>query len=677
MRATKGGESASRSAFPIMNNPLSFSLRRRASAFLRCMRGIVCFVACLALHAFAGTKDIAPSPDAEVVTAPDALKKLSLEELMDVEVTSVSKTPERLLEAASAIQVLTGEDIKRSGAMNLADALRLASNLEVQQIASHAWVVSARGFDALFANKLLVMIDGRSVYTPLDAGVFWDAQNVLLEDLDRIEVISGPGGTLWGANAVNGVINITTKSAKETQGLYVSGGGGSFLQDFGAVRYGDNVGKDLFYRVYAQRFDRNSTLLPNGKDGTNAWDITQGGFRVDYYPSREDTFTWQGDFYDGTEHNSAVDDSSIDGQNVLGRWKHVFTEDSDFTAQVYFDRTGRQDIPSTITDELLTYDFDFQYRFPLGERQSILCGVGYRFMDDNTPTSTTFAGFVPIGRTMQLFNGFLQDEITLAPHLLKLTLGTKLEHNDFSGFEVQPSGRLAWTPTEHQTIWGAVSRAVRSPSRIDVDYRIPTTPPYAIAGGPKFHSETVIAYELGYRIQPVRQLSLSLATFYNDYDDIYSVELANPPAPLPYTIQNGTDGQSWGVELSGTLQATDWWRLRGGYTYFHKDLWNNPGHTYPKALQDLLGNDPEHQVLLQSIMDLPGNLQLDVTARCVDDLPDPRVPGYFAMDVRIAWTYKRFEVALVGQNLFDNQHPEFSTAQEIPRSVFGSVTWRF
>jgi iron complex outermembrane recepter protein len=618
-------------------------------------------------QAFAGNKE----------PLPGALKKLSVEELMDLEVTLVSKRPEKLSEAASAIQVITGEEIKRSGAMNLADALRLASNLEVQQINSYAWVVSTRGFDALFANKLLVMIDGRSVYTPLDAGVFWDAQNVLLEDIDRIEVVSGPGGTLWGANAVNGVINIITKKAKDTQGLYVSGAGGSFLQDFGAARYGGTVGTNLSYRIYAQRFDRNSTLRPSGGDGMNAWNMAQGGFRIDYDSSEANTLTLQGDSYSGTEYNTSPGNSTLDGQDVLGRWTHTFSEASDARLQFYFDRTWRRDVPSTVSDELHTYDFDFQHRFPLSKRQSVVWGTGYRLMRDHAQTSTPFVGFLPPHRNMQLFSTFVQDEITLVPDRLKFTIGTKLEHNDFSGFELQPSGRLAWTPNKRQTIWGAISRAVRSPSRIDSDYYIPKTPPFAIAGGPNFDSEKLVAYELGYRVQPIRKLSLSIATFYNAYDELYSVEQANRPAPFPYTIQNGAAGQSWGTELSGTYQPTGWWHLRGGYTYFHKDLWSRPGHNVTVAVLASLGNDPSHQFSLQSIMDLPAHFQFDVTAGYVDTLPDPRIPRYFTSSARLAWQFKNLEFSVVGQNLWDNRHPEFYTAQEIPRSIYGKVTLRF
>ena len=614
-------------------------------------------------------------PDAE--SGPAIYKKMSLSELMALEITTASRVPEKLSQSPSAVQVITGEAVHRSGAMNLADALRLAPNLQVGQINSYGWTISSRGFNALFANKLLVMIDGRSVYTPLDAGVFWDAQNILLEDLDRIEVVSGPGGTLWGANAVNGVINIITKSAKDTQGLYVSGGAGSLLRDFGAVRYGGSAGTNLYYRVYAQRFDRNAMDLQDGSRGVDGVNLSQGGFRMDYYPSEVNTLTLQGDFYGGEYNTRIPTNSTLDGQNILGRWTHAFSEESDLSVQMYVDRTWRRDINSTINDELTTYDLDFQHRFPLGGRQTILWGAGYRLMKDETPT-TSFLGFVPEDRNMQLFSGFLQDEITLVPERWKFTIGTKLEHNDFSGFEVQPSVRLAWTPTERQTIWGAISRAVRSPSRIDADYHIPKTPPYFVGGGPDFDSEKVIAYELGYRVQPLRKLSLSLATFFNQYDDVYTVEPRNLAGGFPFTIQNGLEGQSWGVELSGNYQPFERWRLRGGYTYFHKDLWNKPGHSFSEDNIATLGNDPEHQFVLQSMLDLPHRFQFDLTARYIDSLPRPELASYFTFDARLGWQYdEHIELAVVGQNLWQEHHLESPIGEEIPRSVFGTVTVRW
>jgi len=591
---------------------------------------------------------------------------------MNQDVAVVSRRPEKLLESPSAVQVITGEDIHRSGATSLPEALRLASNLEVAQVNSHDWAVSARGFNNTLANKLLVMIDGRSVYTPLDAGVFWDVQNVLLDDVDRIEVVSGPGGSLWGANAVNGVINIVTKSARDTQGMLVEGGGGSFLQDFGAIRYGGSVGTNLFYRVYGQRFDRNAALLPNGKDAPDSGDMSQGGFRLDWYQTEENTFTLSGDSYAGSE-NTIPGNTFMDGQNLLGRFTHIISDTSDLSIQTYFDRTWR-DISQSFADDLKTYDVDFQFRFAWGSRQSITWGAGYRLMQDEVHNTAALA-FVPPNRNMQLFSGFIQDEVTLIPDRLQLPLGTKLEHNDFSGIEAQHTARLAWTPTERHTIWAAVSRAVRSPSRIDTDVELPGVPPFELTGDKNFQSETVLAYEAGYRVRPIEQATLSLATFYNDYNNLRAFA---PVTPTTFIINNGFNGQSWGVELSGTYQATDWWRLRAGYTYLHQDLWPGSAKSAPN-LQE--GNDPQHQVMLQSIMNLPAHFQLDVTGRYIDTLQNPSVPNYVSFDTRIAWWWKdKVEISIVGQNLWDNQHPEFgpaATRQEIPRSVFAKIALWF
>ena len=625
----------------------------------------------LALGALCSSSFGAPAVTNNSPTAAE-LKQLSLEALMNQDVAVVTRRPEKLLESPSAVQVITGEDIHRSGATSLPEALRLASNLEVAQVNSHDWAISARGFNNTLANKLLVMIDGRSVYTPLDAGVFWDAQSVLLSDIDRIEVVSGPGGTLWGANAVNGVINIVTKSARDTQGMLVEGGGGSFLQDFGAVRYGGSNGTNLFYRVYAQRSDRDAALLPSGKTAPDSWDMSQGGFRLDWYPTEENILTVSADSYAGSE-NTTPGNTFLDGQNLLGRFTHTFSDTSDLSIQAYFDRTWR-DISQSFAEDLKTYDFDFQFRFGLGSRQSITWGAGYRLMQDEVQNTAALA-FVPPNRNLQLFSGFIQDEVTLVPDHLKLTLGTKLEHNDFSGFEAQPSARLAWTPTDRHTLWAAVSRAVRSPSRIDSDFEVPGTPPFVLVGDKNFQSETVLAYEAGYRLRPVDRATLSLATFYNDYNNLRSLDALSP---TNFIIGNAFNGQTWGVELSGTYQVADWWRLRAGYTYLHKDLWPASAKAAPSSRE---GNDPEHQAMLQSILNLPAHFQLDLTGRYIDSLQNPHVPGYVSFDVRLAWWWKNnLEISIVGQNLWDNQHPEFgaaATRQEIPRSVFGKVAWWF
>lgn len=602
----------------------------------------------------------------------DELKKMSMEELMNLEVTSVSRRAEKLTAAASAIQVITRDDIRRSTATNLPEVLRLATNLQVAQINSYAHIISARGFNNIFANKLLVMIDGRTVYSPLFAGVFWDAQSVVLEDIERIEVISGPGGTLWGANAVNGVINIITKNAEETQGLYASGRVGTFLRRQGVLRYGGKIGSDVSYRVYAQHSDRDHTLLPDGTSNADQWGFTQTGFRLDWTPSQADQLTVLGNFYGGTEQTQPQS-STLDGQNVLGRWTHAFSDHSELILQLYFDRTWRRDIPSTISDELATYDVEIDHRFTLQDRHNILWGMGYRLMQNDTRNSTEFVGFLPNRRDMNLFSVFIQDEISLMPEVFKLTLGTKLLHNVFTGFEFHPTARIAWTPLVQHMLWSAVSRAVRAPSRIDVDYYIPTTPVApgnpSVAGGPNFVSEKVIAYELGYRVQPSAQLSLSLATFYNQYNDLYSVEAL--PGTQTYQIQNGTEGRSWGAEFSFTHQPLEQWRLRGGYTFFNKNLENKPGRSYDTSM---LGYDAQNQLMLQSILNMPWNFQLDITARYLDELPGMS-PDYFTFDARLAWVHKQWEFSVNGQHLWEETHVQWGA--EIPRNIFGKVSCQF
>ncbi len=602
--------------------------------------------------------------------SPSSLKHLSLEALMNLDITSVSKRPEPYLQAPAAIQVITQDDIRRSGATSIPEALRLAPNLEVAQVNSHDWAISARGFNNTSANKLLVMIDGRNIYTPLFAGVFWDAQQVLLEDIDRIEVVSGPGGTLWGANAVNGVINVVTKSSRDTQGLYVSGAAGTFLQDYGAVRYGGQLSSNLFYRVYAQRSDRNGTETPAGGTVPDRWDMTQGGFRMDYYPSVSDTMTLQGDAYGGFEGHTPK--TGINGQNMIGRWSHVISPESDWQIQAYFDRTWRR-VPNSFSEDLKTYDLDFQHRFEIGQRNNLLWGLGYRDYDDHT-ASTPGLLFIPPARNLQLFSGFLQDEITIVPEKLKLTLGSKLEHNDFSGWEYQPSGRLAWTPDTKQTVWGAVSRAVRSPSRIDSDLAA-RTPAVTLVNNPNFDSEKCYAFELGYRLAPRTDTTLSVSTYYNIYDQLRSLD-AKPDGTL--ILGNNFKGETAGVEFSADYRPIDRWRLRGGYTYLYKHLISDGTPGVVASVRE--GDDPEHQVLIQSVLDLPLNFQFDCVARYVDRLTDPRVPAYLTADVRLGWEFqKHFELSLVAQNL-TGPHGEFGsglTAVDIPRSYYAMLAYRY
>jgi len=618
-----------------------------------------------------------PDSLAQPTDSVAALKALSLEQLMNVEVTSVSKRPERLSQVPSAIQVITQEDLRRSGASNLPEALRLATNLEVAQVDSRQWAISARGFNSTTANKLLVLIDGRTVYTPLYSGVFWDAQDISLSDVDRIEVISGPGATLWGANAVNGVINIITKDAKDTPGLLVSGGGGTELRGLGSARYGAALGASARFRAYAKGFTREPTVFPNGQDAGDDWHAEQGGFRMDWDLSEGSHLTLEGDLYDGRISQPGAADVVVSGHNAIARWSRTTSAHSTLTAQLYYDRTHR-DIPATFGEDLDTYDVDLQQHATLGTRHEVVWGVGYRLINDRVANSAGLA-FLPPHVTRQWFTGFLQDEIALVPDRLRVTLGTKLEHNDYTGVEIQPSARLNWAPRASGTLWAAVSRALRTPSRLDRELFIPGQAPYALAGGPNFHSEEELAYEVGYRHE-AQALAVTIATFYNRYYGLRSLEQANPPNPLPVVIGNGQDGESYGTEVTGEYRVSGRWRLRAGYTELRVHIWPVPGST-DSTHGSAESHDPERQLAVVSSTDLPGHLRLDGVLRYVGAIANQQVPAYAELNARLSWqAAEPLEVSIVGQNLLHAHHAEFgaaATRQEIKRGVYGSVTWHF
>jgi len=626
------------------------------------------------------------------------LKQLNVEDLMNVEVTSVSRHAEKLIEAASAIQVITQEDIRRSGATSIPEALRLADNLQVAQKNSHDWAISARGFNTNLGNKLLVMIDGRTVYTPLYSGVFWDVQDYLLADIDRIEVISGPGGALWGANAVNGVINIITKSAKDTTGLYADAGGGSQPRDFAGARYGGALGPETQFRVYGKYFDRADEVVATGSSESDSWRQARGGFRIDSEVSRQDKLTLQGDFYDGHEDEQAAGTAGTSGGNVLGRWTRSFSDESDMSLQSYFDKThladpvapltvaGLQFSPAgTFYDDLTTYDVDFQHRFRLDAHNRIVWGLGFRRTHDagiNAPA----LGFLPAVLDQNLYSAFVQDEIHLRRDL-SFTVGTKLEHNDYTGFEFEPDARLTWTLTSSQNLWAAVSRAVRTPSRIDHDLS-EGTPPYLVIleGGSGFTSEAMIAYELGYRAQLSSKLSTSVSGFYNQYNDVRSTSIT-PATILPFYFANNLEGDTYGLEFSGNYQATDVWSLHAGYTLLRENMRVKPGQfDLSNAINETA--DPKHQFSIRSSLNLPRNVEFDAALRWVDSLltnngPMPgTVPSYFELNTRVAWhASERLELSLAGQNLLHDHHTEYGypdpSRVEIQRSAYGKIAWRY
>ena len=613
--------------------------------------------------------------------ASTSLKKLSLEELLNLEVISVSKRPEKINEAASAIQVITQMDIIRSGAKTLAEALRLASNLQVAQVNSSQWAISARGFNNVLANKLLVLVDGRTIYTPLYAGVFWDVQNYLLEDVDRIEVISGPGGALWGANAVNGVINIITKNAADTKGFYAEAAAGGDLQGLGSLRYGGAFKNGIAYRVYGTGFKLGNTMLTDKTTANDKWPMFQGGARLDWNASSSDKLSYQFNVYGGKPNPDGRDTVVIArGDNMLFRWDHSISEKSDYQFQAYYDHTWR-DFGNGFTEDLKTYDLEWQNRIQLCSNHEFTYGLNFRMMDHKVDNLELF-GFFPGRKTLYLYSLFFQDEILLVKDRLRLTVGAKMEHNSYTGFEYQPNGRLTWIPAHNHAIWGAVSRAVRTPARIDRDFALYILPGLPlIAGSKDFRSETMIAYELGWRWQPFDNLSLSISAFNNVYDHIRTAEPGPPPNGIPITFGNGVDGNSHGIELSYIYQATDWWNLRGGYTFFKKDL------SVKSSSSDMNGgtaesNDPKHQFLLQSSMDVCKKFEIGTVIRYIDKLPQPKVSDYLSLDLRFAWRInKSVEISLVGQNLFDDHHPEFvpssPSAREIERSIYAKVLCKF
>lgn len=610
----------------------------------------------------------------------NTLKQLSLEELMNIEVTSVSKRPEKINEVASAIQVITQKEIRSSGAKTVAEALRLATNLQVAQVNSSQWAISARGFNNVLANKLLVLVDGRTVYTPLYAGVFWDVQNCILEDVDRIEVISGPGGTLWGANAVNGVINIITKSAKDTKGLFAEAAAGNNLQGMGSLRYGGKIADNIFYRVYASGFKMGTALDTKGDDANDEWPMVNGGFRFDWEASPNDKLSFQANAYSGKPNPDAADTSVIArGDNIVGRWNHRISAKADFQLQAYYDHTWR-DFGNGFTEDLKTFDIEWQNRYQLGGRHQLTYGLGFRLMHHKVTNLELFQ-FLPADERLYLYNLFVQDEIMLVKERLKVTVGSKIEHNSYTGFEYQPNVRLTATPSTNQTIWAAVSRTVRTPARIDRGFFLFLAPGLPlISGSDKFRSETMIAYELGWRMQPMKNHSFSLAAFYNDYDRIRSAEPGPPPFFIPITFGNGVKGHSYGIEFSSTSQLTDWWNVAGGYTFFQKKL-SVKSNSNDMNEGSAESNDPRHQFTIRSVMDLPHGFELGTIVRYTDKLPKPYVPAYTALDIRIACKLnKAIELSVVAQNLFDKRHPEFipssPRAREIPRYIYGKIICR-
>ena len=600
--------------------------------------------------------------------ANPGLVDLSLEELANLQITSVSRRAERLSDAAASIFAITGDDIRRSGVTSLPEALRLAPNLQVARVDARQYAISARGFNSTTANKLLVLIDGRTVYTPLFSGVFWDAQDVFLEDVQRIEVISGPGATLWGANAVNGIINVITRPASETKGLLLFAGAGNREGGLGA-RYGTDLSGGAF-RVYGKGFDRDNTVRANGTDVPDGWQNGQAGFRADW-GTPANGFTLQGDAYRGTIDQLAPGEVRISGGNLLARWSRELAAGSHLQVQAYFDQTERE-IPGTFSERLATFDLEIQHAFRPAAGHHVTWGGGHRSARDRVTNSAGLA-FLPASVTQRWSNLFIQDEIALGERL-RFTAGIKAASNPYTGWELLPSARLAWKVDAIQMVWGALSRAVRAPARLDRDLFIPGQPPFFLSGGSDFRSEIANVVELGYRAQPSQRLSYSLTAFRADYDRLRSLE---PIGGGALAIGNKMKARTNGLEAWGNFQAAANWRLSAGATFLDesRSFRADSGDSNLAAA----GNDPKRQFILRSSLDLPGQQEFDVMARHVSRLPNPSVPSYTAVDARYAWRLqKELEISVTAQNLFDKRHPEsgaVATRSEIERGVFLKVKW--
>lgn len=661
----------------------------------------------------------------------DEFFDMPLGELLTLETTLVSKKSQPISQSAAAVFVITAEDIRRSGVTSIPESLRMVPGLQVARIDGNKWAISARGFNGRFANKLLVMIDGRSVYTPLFSGVYWDVQDTVLEDVERIEVIRGPGSTLWGANAVNGVINIVTRSAADTQGGLLSAGLGS--QDKGtlSLRHGGALEDLGHYRVYGKFFDRGGNRIEaTGEAADDSWRAGRAGFRMDLQTREAGSVTLQGDYYDGDSGESSDVDlvvppyhvleehtQKVSGGNLLARWQRDVSEQTDFSLQGYYDRTRRD--WRYIDETRDTLDLDFQLRTQHLSGHDLLFGLGYRYSADDT-RGTSLGLVDPASRRDHLYSAFIQDDIELSPDTLTLTLGSKFEHNDYTGFEYQPNVRLLWNPDERQSLWVSASRAVSIPSRIYHDGEVagdqnapgedgnPLPVPMAVRlmGDRRVEAERLMAYELGYRVQPVDTLNLDFALYYNDYGKLISARLNAPacqpggdafplclflpPTPShveqPVTADSVTSGHSYGFEMAADWRMHYQWRLQAAYTHQQMHLSTPEGST-PFYLE---GSNPRHQLSLRVSYDPRSDIDLDLWGRYVDELPEmlgsssKRIDSYLELDLRIAWRPQRdLELSVTGRNLLDSRHAEyFSDLSDLPligieRSVFGKLEWRF
>jgi iron complex outermembrane recepter protein len=643
---------------------------------------------------------------------PADLTELSLEDLMNTKVTSVSKTEQKMFRAASAIFVITASDIARSGATCIPDLLRMVPGLDVAQIDANTWAISARGLNGRFSNELLVLLDGRTVYTPTFGGVFWDVLDLPLEDIERIEVIRGPGATIWGANAVNGVVNIISKKAGETKGGMVVAGGGNLDQGFGTVQYGGGLGKSTDYRVFGKYFNQDHLPGPGGAEGGDGWHALRGGFRTDSRLSAKDTLTLEGDVYTGEEgvpgtflpavtspRPQNIDtEAPLSGGYLHSVWEHAYSAGAGTSLQLSFDRYKRDDV---LMEKRGTFEVEFAHHFDWGARQDIVWGANYRNTDSDTHGDLSFS-LHPADVNMQLFSMFLQDEIALVPDKLYLTVGTKLDHNYYTGFNLLPSARVTWTPSARHMFWAAISRALRTPAETDTASRInfagfpgpggtPTL--LALVGNPRIGNEGLTAYETGYRNTLLSSLSIDLAAYYSHYDHQETTEPAPPffensPGPphlvLPVTFEDLMHGEAHGIEVAANWKITDRWTLSPGYALEQIHMHTEAGSQDTGSAAEAEGSTPTHAAQLRSHFALPHGVEWDASAYFVDRLRSINAPSYTRLDSGLTWRWtENLSSSVVGQNLLKDRHLEFIDdigsvrSTLVKRSVYAKFTWQF
>ena len=621
-----------------------------------------------------------------------------------INITSVSKKSERLIDAAAAVHVITSEDIRRSGATSFPELLRLVPGMQVAQIDSNKWAISSRGFNAQLANKLLVLIDGRDVYTPLFSGVNWDVQDYPLEDIERIEVIRGSGATLWGANAVNGVINIITKSASKTSGTLVSGLYGNYEEGTVTGRQGFELGEKTHLRTYVKGFQRGESRDIRREDAHDSWKQLRGGFRLDSEGDENNKLTLQGDIYGGREDRRSFlptleepftfqreTEERRRGKNLLLNLQRRLQSGSELNLKTFYDNVQRDN--NTLTQDRNTYDVDFQHTWNISQNNQFIWGLGYRYISDSFG-NTEFINFDPKSRDYDIISGFAQNKFTIVPELLSLTVGSKLEHNDFTGIEVQPNIRLLWNVNETSSIWAAVSRSVRTPSRSehDITLRVQTLPGgigfLEQQGLDSFESENLLSYEIGFRSLLFEKVLIDTALFFNDYRDVRTLETATPRIQDGAVIQSilpGNNGKvnSFGVEFNSDIEITPSWRVVGSYSFINLIAQTEEGSA-DQFFANEEGRAPHNQFSIRSQHDLPYDLELDLTLFYVDSLPQSEnTPSYFRFDTRIGWSpYSWLDIDLVGQNLFQEYHQEFNgplhgLTSEIPQSYYFKITYAY